>query len=55
MYTKTKKFYKWGDIMTTFLIGLAILLIGGALYGAYCEKVFGPDDRKHLHLLKVME
>lgn len=32
--------------MTTFLIGLAILLIGGALYGAYCEKVFGPDDRK---------
>ena len=46
MYTKTKKFYKWGDIMTTFLIGLAILLIGGALYGAYCEKVFGPDDRK---------
>ncbi len=46
MYTKTKKFYKWGDIMTTFLIGLAILLIGGALYGAYCEKVFAPDDRK---------
>lgn len=31
--------------MTTFLIGLAILIIGGFLYGKYCEKVFGPDDR----------
>ncbi len=31
--------------MTTFIIGLAILLIGGALYGRVCEKVFGPDDR----------
>lgn len=32
--------------MTTFLIGLAILIIGGFIYGKYCEKVFGPDDRK---------
>ncbi len=32
--------------MTTFIIGLIILFAGGALYGKYCEKVFGPDDRK---------
>lgn len=31
--------------MTTFLIGLAILVIGGFFYGKYCEKVFGPDER----------
>lgn len=46
MYIKIKKFYKWGDIMIIFLIGLVILLIGGVLYGVYCEKVFGLDDRK---------
>ncbi|MEG1773438.1 MAG: carbon starvation CstA family protein [Oscillospiraceae bacterium] len=32
--------------MTTFLIGLVILFLGGALYGKFCEKTFGPDDRK---------
>lgn len=32
--------------MITFLIGLAILLVGGALYGKFCERVFGPDDRQ---------
>jgi len=32
--------------MTTFFIGLAILLIGSMLYGRFCERVFGPDDRK---------
>ncbi len=32
--------------MQTFLLGLAILFVGGALYGAFCQKVFGPDDRK---------
>lgn len=32
--------------MTTFFIGLAMLLIGGALYGKVCEKAFGPDDRE---------
>lgn len=32
--------------MLTFLIGLVILVVGGALYGKFCEKVFGPDDRK---------
>jgi carbon starvation protein CstA len=31
--------------MTTFLVGLAILVLGGISYGKYCEKVFGPDDR----------
>lgn len=32
--------------MTLFIIGLAILIAGGFLYGKYVEKVFGPDDRK---------
>lgn len=32
--------------MTTFIIGLLILIVGGAVYGKYCEKVFGPDDRE---------
>ncbi|NMA50011.1 MAG: carbon starvation protein A [Tissierellia bacterium] len=32
--------------MTLFIIGLIILIVGGSLYGKYCEKVFGPDDRK---------
>lgn len=32
--------------MATFLIGLVILFVGAALYGKFCEKVFGPDDRK---------
>jgi len=32
--------------MTTFLIGLCILLLGGILYGKLCVKVMKPDDRK---------
>ena len=32
--------------MITFIIGLVILFVGAALYGRFCEKVFGPDDRK---------
>ena len=32
--------------MVTFLLGLVILVIGAAIYGKFCEKVFGPDDRK---------
>ena len=32
--------------MTTFIIGLVILFVGAALYGKFCEKVFGPDDRE---------
>ena len=31
--------------MITFLVGMLILILGGILYGAYCNKVFGPDDR----------
>lgn len=32
--------------MVTFLIGIIILIGGGFLYGSFCEKVFGPDDRQ---------
>ena len=32
--------------MLTFVLGLVILIGGGALYGALCQKVFSPDDRK---------
>ncbi len=32
--------------MTTFLIGLAILIIGGIIYGKYCDNIFGPDNRE---------
>ncbi len=30
--------------MATFLIGLAILVVGGLLYGKFCEKVMAPTD-----------
>lgn len=32
--------------MTTFIIGIIILVVGGYFYGAFCEKTFGPDDRE---------
>ena len=32
--------------MVTFIIGLVMLFGGAALYGRFCEKVFGPDDRQ---------
>ncbi|WP_408126170.1 MULTISPECIES: hypothetical protein [Helcococcus] len=32
--------------MILFILGLIILGLGGYLYGKYCEKVLGPDDRK---------
>ena len=32
--------------MTTFIIGLVILFGGAAIYGKFCEKVFGPDGRE---------
>ena len=32
--------------MVTFIIGLIILFVGAALYGKFCERVFGPDDRQ---------
>lgn len=28
------------------LIGLAILIIGGFLYGSFVERIFKPDDRQ---------
>lgn len=31
--------------MTIFLIGLAILIGGGLVYGTMMDKIFGPDDR----------
>lgn len=32
--------------MITFVLGLVILIAGGAVYGRICERVFKPDDRK---------
>ena len=32
--------------MATFLIGLVILFGGAAVYGRFCEKIFGPDGRE---------
>ena len=32
--------------MATFVTGLIILIVGGAIYGKICEKVIKPDDRK---------
>ena len=32
--------------MATFILGIAILILGGAIYGRFCEKVFEPDNRK---------
>lgn len=31
--------------MTTFIIGVIILFVGGYFYGKYCERIFEPDDR----------
>lgn len=31
--------------MILFLVGTAILIIGGYFYGKFCEKIFQPDDR----------
>lgn len=32
--------------MITFLIGLFLLLAGGAIYGRFCERIFRPDSRE---------
>ncbi len=32
--------------MATFLLGMVILVVGAALYGRLCERIFRPDDRK---------
>lgn len=31
--------------MTTFIMGLALLIVGGIFYGKLCAKIMGPDDR----------
>lgn len=38
--------------MTTFLIGLGILLIGGSLYGRFMERFFGADERPTPAMIK---
>ena len=32
--------------MITFLIGIALLVIGAIIYGKICETVMKPSDRK---------
>ena len=32
--------------MTTFIIGLVLLIVGGAVYGKFVEHIFHPDDRQ---------
>ena len=32
--------------MATFIIGLAILIVGATVYGRFCEHIFRPDDRQ---------
>ena len=32
--------------MVTFVIGLIILIGGGVIYGAFCQRIFQPDDRE---------
>jgi len=39
--------------MATFIIGLCILVVGGALYGWVCERIMGPDDRPTPALAKT--
>ena len=31
--------------MATFILGLVILFVGAAIYGKFCEKVFGTPSR----------
>ena len=39
--------------MTTFMIGLVILFVGGAAYGKICEGIMKPDDRKTPAVIKT--
>ncbi len=32
--------------MTTFIIGLVLLIVGGVVYGKFVEHIFHPDDRQ---------
>ena len=34
-----------GCPVVSFLVGLVVLLVGGYLYGKFCERVFAPDAR----------
>ena len=34
------------NLMITFTIALLLLIGGYAVYGAYVNRIFGPDDRK---------
>jgi carbon starvation protein CstA len=39
--------------VATFIIGLCILVLGGALYGGLCQKIMGPDGRATPALAKT--
>ena len=39
--------------MITFTFALVLLIVGYLVYGAYVNKVFGPDDRKTPALTKT--
>ena len=32
--------------MITFIFGLLLLIVGGIAYGAFCQRIFQPDDRQ---------
>lgn len=40
--------------MITFTLCLLALIAGYFIYGRFIERVFGPDDRKHLPLQEPM-
>ena len=39
--------------MITFTLALLALIVGYILYGAYVNRIFGPDDRKTPALTKT--
>lgn len=41
--------------MATFIIGLAILIVGAAVYGRFCERIFRPAQSglRQLRWLKL--
>ncbi len=41
--------------MITFTLCLLALIVGYFTYGRLMERVFGPDDRKHRLLQRLME
>ncbi|MBR4903455.1 MAG: carbon starvation protein A, partial [Selenomonadaceae bacterium] len=38
--------------MSTFLIGLAILIVGAAIYGSFCERVMKPNSSAQTPAIK---